>query len=82
MIILLIIILLIFYFCLNKKFKEYYNFPYKKFHNRHNPYIHYLRHRGYNRGYNRYYPQYYNPIYIPNTELNEENCRKFYPCDK
>lgn len=87
MIILLVIFLLFLflYFCQNRELKEKYDLSYKhrnKYANytdyKYNPYRHFLNYR-YNTGYN--YPYYY-PIYTTYPELNEENCRKYYPCDK
>lgn len=80
-IVLIIILLLLISYCRNKDLKESYIYTprYKRHyysHNKYNPYRHYLRHRYYTGT----YPQYYYPIYKTYPELNEENCRKYYPC--
>lgn len=73
-IILIIILLLLISYCKNKNLKESYS--YKKKSN--NSYRNYLRHRYYTGT----FPQYYYQIYKKNNELNEENCRKYYPCEE
>jgi len=82
-IVLIILLLLLISYCRNRNLKESYGYNrrYKKnyhIYNRYNPYRHYLRHRYYTGT----YPQYYYPIYKTYPELNEENCRKYYPCEK
>lgn len=81
-IVLIIILLLLISYCKNKDLKESYGYHrrYKRHHNiyHNNPYRHYLKHRYYTGT----YPQYYYPIYKTYSELNEENCRKYYPCEE
>lgn len=79
MVIILIIILLLLFvsYYNNKDIKESYRFNNVNRHNRYNPYRHYLRHRYYTGT----LPQYYYPSYSTHPELNEQNCRKYYPCE-